>query len=708
VSSAVTAPEGLPSRLNRATRRLQLVRERLTGDFVLGLLGAIALGLVIFVAKGGNGLTANTWIQGGMIVIAAAVAVAAVLFSERGRGWGGLTAAVFLALAALTYASIGWSVQPANSWLEGNRTLSYLAAFTTALLLARLVPRRWPALIGALATASTVACGYALLVKVFPGSLDPHEVLGRLRAPFDYWNAVGLMGAIGLPPCLWAGSRRDSAPVLRALAVPAIAVLLSAVVLSFSRGAVLVAAIGVGAWFSLAPVRLRSALVLLLGAAGGAAISAWGAASRGISADNVSGATRISAGHEFGIVIIVALILTTIAGAAASYSLDRVNVSASLRRRLGYLLIALVALIPVGGVVALAKSSRGFTGEVSHLWNTVTSTTGASNNQPGRLVDLSNSRPRYWRVALKIGEHHPLAGVGALGFATAQSRYSTGGTLNPVSGVQHAHGYVVETFADFGAIGLAISAALLIAWGFATARTFEIGRFSRRARAQRAPPAAPVAEPPVALVAERTGLIALLAIVLAFGVHSLVDWTWFIPGDAVAALICAGWLAGRGPLSQAAPVLPRRRVLTRSPAAVLLVTSIAVIAVVALWGIAEPLRASDSYFAASAAAIRGDAGAAVTDARTAANEDPVDYRPLFLLSRLYSDLGQSTSARRELRDAVSRQPANPETWSQLGCYDLTHRQPTLAQAELRRALTLEPGATQISTDPTAYCESLSG
>ena len=45
----------------------------------------------------------------------------------------------------------------------------------------------------------------------------------------------------------------------------------------------------------------------------------------------------------------------------------------------------------------------------------------------------------------------------------------------------------------------------------------------------------------------------MLCLVVVFGVHSFVDWTWYVPGDACVALLCAGWLAGRGPLAR-----PRR------------------------------------------------------------------------------------------------------------------------------------------------------
>ncbi len=56
--------------------------------------------------------------------------------------------------------------------------------------------------------------------------------------------------------------------------------------------------------------------------------------------------------------------------------------------------------------------------------------------------------------------------------------------------------------------------------------------------------------------------------VLAFGIQSAVDWTWFFSGIAIPALLCAGWLAGRGPL--ASPVgraAPREPIISRPGAA---------------------------------------------------------------------------------------------------------------------------------------------
>ena len=90
---------------------------------------------------------------------------------------------MFAALAGLTLISISWSVQPADSWVEANRTFSYLAAFGAGLALARLAPRRWAGFLGAIALTTSLVSGYALLVKVFPATLDPSEILVQVRIP---------------------------------------------------------------------------------------------------------------------------------------------------------------------------------------------------------------------------------------------------------------------------------------------------------------------------------------------------------------------------------------------------------------------------------------------------------------------------------------------------------------------------------------------
>ena len=298
-----------------------------------------------------------------------------------------------------------------------------------------------------------MTCGYALLAKVFPATLNAGDHYGRLRVPFSYWNATGLMAALGLPACLWAGARPGRRPRGssarrsrdRGAAHGPDAVLLAR---RADRRASSVSA----CWFALVPLRLRATLLLALGAIGGAVATGWALAHHAITHDNATIAARTSAGHEFGVVLLAVLAVMAIVGLAAAYALDRIAPAEPVRRRIGTALIVLVAMVPVVAIAGVAASSRGLTGEISHVWNEVTSPNSHVGNNPGRIAELGNSRPLYWSEGLKVGEHALLAGAGAGGFDTARTRYSSS-TL----AVAHAHSYVIETFADFGLIGIAVS-----------------------------------------------------------------------------------------------------------------------------------------------------------------------------------------------------------------------------------------------------------
>jgi hypothetical protein len=641
-------------------------RERLRAADWLTLSIGAGLTAITFVTTGGVDLAPNTLTEIALVFVGAALVAAAAVTRPAGRLWGGTAVVLFAALTALTLASISWSVQPSDSWIEANRTLSYLAAFAGAVALARIAPARWASIVVAIAIAATAVCGYALLVKVFPASLDPQEFLGRLRAPFTYWNAVGLMAALGLPPCVWAGAQRDQGGLLRALAVPAIAVLVIALVLCYSRGALLVTLIGLAVWFATVPLRLRGAVVLALGGACGAVGTAWALATHPITVDRTSLASRTSAGHAFGLLLVVLLVLATVGGVAGLYAMDRFAPGQAIRRRIGTALVVLVACVPLAGLGALAASSRGFTGEISHLWSTVTSTHSSGvNDNAGRLVQISNSRARYWREGLKVGEHHLLAGAGALGYATARLAYTTDSVVNS----QHAHSYAVETFADFGLLGVGLSLALLAAWGMAAGRTVGVRRIMLAEHG-----------------AERAGLLTLLAVVVTFGAHSMIDWTWFIPGVAVPALLCAGWLAGRGPLLDRGVRGP----MLAGPAAIAAGSLVAALALVCGWMIWQPLRSADADQASLTALSSGHTDAAVRDARTAIARNPLSAEPLWDLATIYASSGHTGRAHGTLVRAVRLQPSNPATWLQLGEFDLSSNRPREALPVLQAALYLGP------------------
>lgn len=653
---------------------------RRTPDVPAGILMAAVLVAAAFLAGGATDLGANTTVQVGLLVIAAGGMVAVLGLGARGRAWGAPALALFAALAALTYASIAWSIDPGTSWLEANRTLSYLAAFAAAAALARLFPGRWRAMVAAVATAATAVGAYALVVKVYPATLDPGDLIGRLRVPLGYWNAVGVMAAMGIPACLGAGASTDSPRWLRILCPPAIAVLISALLMSFSRGALVVGIIGGLAWFAVVPVRLRATALLAVGGAGGAAIAGWALPNHNLTADHVAQAARTTAGHAFGVVLLVALALTAVAAWVLAVAMERVALPPRARRRVGIALLAALALVPVVGVVALATSSRGLTGEISHAWSTLTSPNGGAGNRASRLLTLSNNRTRYWSLGLTVGEHHLLAGAGAGGFDVAHRRYS-----HYQFSVTHAHDFLIQNFADLGLVGVAVSLGLLVAWAVAAGRALGLQRDRTGRLGLRAPP-------PGGRLEERTGLLTLAAVATVFGLHNLIDWTWFIPGPALVALACAGWLAGRGPLEEPVGLAPEARGPTRAPVIGMAAVGIVALLIGLAWVTIQPLRSSDADNAAISALDAGDSGRALTDSRRAVADDPVALEPRMILSTVYAALGQPGRARAELVQAASTQPDNPAAWQALAAYDLRLHQARLALVELERARELDPAS----------------
>jgi hypothetical protein len=211
----------------------------------------------------------------------------------------------------------------------------------------------------------------------------------------------------------------------------------------------------------------------------------------------------------------------------------------------------------------------------------------------------------------------------------------------------------------------------------------------------------------LAHAAERAGLITLLAVVVIFGISSLIDWTWFIPGVAVPALVCAGWLAGRGPLDAPVGKATDRRRLSTSPAAAAAGLGIVAATIIAAWFVWQPLHSSDEFGAAISAITRGDTAVALADAHSAAASDPVSVDPLWELSAIYGAMHDPTAARQELVDATNVQPSNPESWEQLGDFDLAQHQPVIAVLELQTAQLLDRSSATLDQELAAAEATLS-
>ncbi|HEX4011419.1 MAG TPA: O-antigen ligase family protein [Solirubrobacteraceae bacterium] len=613
------------------------------------------------------------WPEIATTLVGAAACAVAIAVGGRGRRWGLASVGLFGLFTAFAALSILWSVQPDWSWYGTDQLLAYLSAFAGAVALARVFPARWTALVGAMAVGMTALAGYSLLAKVFPATLAAASTYGRLQAPFGYWNAIGLAAAMGVPACLWAAARREGGPLTRAAAAPAMTVLFSVIVLSYSRSAALAAVIGGGVFIVFVPLRLRSALMAAVGGLGAVPIVIWALGNHALTTDHTALPAQDSAGHSFGIVLVIVLVVVSAAGLVAALAMDRVALPETLRRRVGTALIVLVALVPIAAIGGLAASQRGLTGEISHAWQTLTTSKGTGDTS-ARLTQLGSSRPMYWHQGLDVGAHNLLAGAGELGYGIARLRYTP--PSQPWK-TDQAHSFVIQTFADLGLIGVALMVALLVAWGRDTLRTVApgVGWGELDASAER----------------ERQGLIALAGIVLAFGIQSTLDWTWYFPGVAIPALACAGWLAGRGPLTAPVRRLARRAKLIDRPGTAALITGVVAAALIAAWLMWEPLHSTDEYFAATNATTNT---AAFSDAHAAAGSNPLSDQPLELLALLYQSAHDNPAARAELVKATRLLPDDPEPWAALGTFDQQTRARRAAVADMNHVLALDHTADE--------------
>ncbi|CAA9474237.1 MAG: hypothetical protein AVDCRST_MAG13-699, partial [uncultured Solirubrobacteraceae bacterium] len=639
------------------------------------LLAAVALG------AGGGLQPGPTSVVEIALVLAAGIAAALALLATAGRPlYGGGALAAFAGLAVLTGLSITWAVQPDDAWLETNRTLAYLACFAAGIALVRLAPGRWGALVGATVIAASIVSLYALATKVFPGALNPEEAEARLREPFGYWNAVGLMAALGVPGALWLAARRAGHAAVGALAYPVLGILLTTILLAYSRGALLAVAVGAIVWFSVVPLRLRSAAALAAGALGAILVALWAFGQEALSGRDQPLPVRAAAGHGLGLLLVVMSVLLLVVGLAAGFAAARRAPRAHARRQAGTALVVVLALLPLAGILALALSDRGLGGSLSQGWSQLTDPRASTPaNEPGRLTAVGSVRARYYNEALKLFRDAPALGVGAGGYATARPR-----VRQDELDVRHAHGYLFQTAADLGIAGLAASLLTFAAWLWAVRRTF-----GRRRHWD----------------AERVGLAALATVVVVFGVHSFVDWTWFVPGTAAVAMLCAGWVAGRGD-PRADRTDPAARALARVPAGTriarglrrpgraLPALGVLVLTGVLAWTVFQPLRGLNAGEDALALLEAGRTEQARAAAVRAHDIDPLSAEPLYDLAVIESAAGRTDAAGAALERAVALQPQNPTPWLRLADFQLSaQRDPQAALRSLGPALALDPRNT---------------
>ena len=191
----------------------------------------------------------------------------------------GRAALAGLALLTIwTAASVSWAPLSDPATDSAVRLVLYLGAFVAAAALLRdeLAAR---AVEPALAAGALVVIGYGLSERLLPGLVDLAEsakAFGRLEQPITYWNAEGALAAIGLVLCARLAGARDRPTAVRALAAAAAVPLGLGVYLSYSRGAIAAALVGLVVLLAAAPTwsQLRADALAVAGSVVAAACAA--------------------------------------------------------------------------------------------------------------------------------------------------------------------------------------------------------------------------------------------------------------------------------------------------------------------------------------------------------------------------------------------------------------------------------------------------
>lgn len=654
------------------------------------LLGAVFAG-VAFGAAGGTQLGRTAAVEVVLIVLCTVLAGASLAFGRRGPLYGGTTLLLLGALAALVALSVLWSVAPDLTFIEAGRHFAYLAVFAAALGAARLAPRESAVLLHAVLLGAGAVTLYALASRVWPGALAPDELANRIGQPYQYWNAVGATAAILVPAALWLGSRRAASPAARALAYPVLGAAILAILLTQSRGALAAAVVGAVLWFVFVPLRLRSLPVLLVPAAGAAPVGAWALSKDAFSNSLAPLSSKQAVAGEFGLLVLLMLVALLLVGFAIEAGRERLAPPLRMHRPIGIAAAAVACAVPLVLFTSVAFSDRGIGGTVDEL---TSESAAAPTEGAGRLAAASNSRSSFWREAAKVFKAREGLGTGAGTFAISRLRYRKSEQVS-----RHAHGWIPQTMADLGILGLGVSLALLAAWLAAAART--TGLFPRLRRRGR-----PIERRD--WTPERMTLVALTLVAVVFGLQSAIDWTWFVPGPAVMALAAAGFVAGRGPLGAplaatgagalgaapsggrsfrllgaSLPVPPRPRLLAAA--------GLLACAVLLAWAAWQPEAADRGAERALELSEQGATSEAVAKARDAEDANPLSPKPLLVQASVLTAAGREAAAQRALERAVLRFPGDPQTWMRLASFHLgTRDRPREALDAVRGVLYLDP------------------
>jgi hypothetical protein len=559
--------------------------------------------------------------------------------------------ALVLLLAAFVVwnvLSVLWSITPDRSWEYFNRGFVYLAFTVLGLFLGAALPQPARSVAALLTVLLSAAIGWALLGKVVPDLFPDGARIARLRDPIGYWNGLALLVAVALPLGLWLAVRREHARLFRVGGAVLLFLATVTLLLTYSRGGVVVALVAVAVFIAMCPERVETVAALAVSLPAAIAIAAWGFSEPGLVADQQPYDDRLRAGLVFGALLVLGA--TAVGGAAYALVGREARLRPRFRWRLtGPRLLAgaaaalLVAVLAASGghpVDWVRDGAREFTNPVS-----------TAGTDPTRLGSFtSNSRWTWWEETWTIFRDDPVGGAGAGSFAVARRpiRENTTHALEP-------HNIALQFLAETGVIGFLLFAGAVAAAALGVVSSVRRLRGTERAAAQ-----------------------ALAVAPLAYLLHALIDYDWDFVALTGPIMLVLGVLLAAGHSSG-----PRRRYVLGTIGTVL-VTAVVIFSLVSPW-------LASRYVAQVYAAIeRDDLSEALDDSRRARGLNPLSIQPLLATAAAEEARGDERAALERYVEAVELQPDNWRPWYELGRFELITGRRERAIRHLQRARELDP------------------
>jgi O-Antigen ligase len=570
----------------------------------------------------------------------------------------GLPRSAWVALGALAAyviwvgLSATWSSSADRSLDDLARLATYLGIFALALgLRGSKGVRRMVVAVGSGIVVIAVA---GLLSRLHPAWFsNAHETVnllpairGRLSYPVGYWNGLAALVAIGLPLVLYmaTSARRLVVQALSAAALPALVLTLY---LTFSRGGLLAAAVGLIAFFLLIGDRMRRGSTALIAAAG-AAILIVAVHQRPALEEGFSNGAAQHQGNQ-----ILAMTLVVCVGVGMLQAGLALYLQNAPRPRLLYPSrhTTQVAGISLGALVLVAVVAAFATGKVSHAWNEFRES-GDTGNSASRLHSFSSDgRLPYWHAAVQEFDAHPLVGGGSGSYEVwwAQHRGDRGGF------VQDAHSLYLQTLAELGIVGLVL---LLFFFGWVLWTGFR--NYIKATRSG------------------RDRIAAGLAGILAFTIGAGYDWLWEIPVLPVVFLLLVSVVITAGSRSGKRAVSLKLRL------------GLVAASVAAMVGIAIPLAAAASLQESQAAVRSGDLTGALSKAEDATHVEPFVAATHLQKALVLEEQQQLSHAEAAAREAVRAEPQEWRAWVVLSRIQAKLGKVHPAIVSYRRAKQLNP------------------